>query len=222
MIYCVEDDDSIRNLMLYTLKAHGFEVKGFSNSTEFWSAIEIVKPELVLLDIMLPGEDGMSVLQKLRSNVETRDVMIIMASAKSAEYDIVSALDYGADDYLAKPFGMVEMVSRVKAVLRRTSNDKTTFYKCGKIEVCVEKHRVMANGKEVILTLKEYDMLCLFLKNPGVVFTRESILQQVWNTPIIGETRTVDVHVGTLRTKLGDAGRQIKTIRGVGYRINEE
>lgn len=219
MIFCVEDDNGIRNLMLYTLNASGFEAKGFADSIDFWEELEREKPELILLDIMLPGEDGISILKKLRADVATCDIPIIMASAKGTEYDKVLGLDLGADDYLAKPFGMMEMVSRVKSVLRRSTPKTTTVMKCGNIELSVEKHSVQVDGKEIVLTLKEYDLLHLFLKNQGFVFTRDQLLEKVWGQDFIGETRTVDVHIGTLRTKLGDAGNLIETVRGVGYRM---
>lgn len=219
MIYCVEDDNGIRNLMLYTLNASGFKAKGFSDSAKFWDALAEEKPELILLDIMLPGEDGISILKKLRSDIATCDIPIIMASAKGTEYDKVLGLDLGADDYLAKPFGMMEMVSRVKSVLRRSILKATIVMRCGNVELSVEKHSVKVDGKEIVLTLKEYDLLHLFLKNQGYVLTRDQLLENVWGQDYIGETRTVDVHIGTLRTKLGEAGDLIETVRGVGYRM---
>jgi len=219
LIFCVEDDNGIRNLMLYTLNASGFEAKGFSDSAEFWDALEKTKPEMILLDIMLPGEDGISILKKLRADIATCDIPVIMASAKGTEYDKVLGLDLGADDYLAKPFGMMEMVSRVKSVLRRTAPKKRTKLVCGEIELNTETHRVLVSGDEITLTLKEYDLLHLFIKNQGIVFTRDQLLERVWGTDFIGETRTVDVHIGTLRTKLGDYGTLIETVRGVGYRM---
>lgn len=219
MIYCVEDDNGIRNLMLYTLNASGFEAKGFESPADFWRELAISKPELIILDIMLPGEDGISILKKLRADIATCDIPIIMASAKGTEYDKVLGLDLGADDYLAKPFGMMEMVSRVKSVLRRSIPKTTTVMKCGNIELSVEKHSVQVDGKEIVLTLKEYDLLHIFLKNQGYVLTRDQLLEKVWGQDFVGETRTVDVHIGTLRTKLGDAGNLIETVRGVGYRM---
>lgn len=219
MIFCVEDDNGIRNLMLYTLNASGFEAKGFANSIDFWKELEREKPELILLDIMLPGEDGISILKKLRADVATCDIPIIMASAKGTEYDKVLGLDLGADDYLAKPFGMMEMVSRVKSVLRRSTPKTSTVMKCGSVELDIGKHCVSVDGEEIILTLKEYDLLHLFLRNQGLVLTRDQLLEKVWGQDYMGETRTVDVHIGTLRTKLGSAGNLIETVRGVGYRM---
>ena len=220
MIYCVEDDSSIRDLMVYTLNVSGYEVQGFSESGPFWQAMENEIPQLIFLDIMLPGEDGISILKKLKSTPAYEDIPVIMATAKSSEYDKVIGLDLGADDYLAKPFGMMEMVSRTKAVLRRTTpKEETTLLEYAGIKLNKSKHMVYAEGEEVILTLKEYNLLELFLENIGQVFTREQLLSIVWGNNFIGETRTVDVHIGTLRTKLGPCGDAIKTIRGVGYRL---
>ena len=220
MIFCVEDDQAIRDLMIYTLNSAGFAASGFENGTAFFADLEKNKPELIMLDIMLPGEDGISILKKLRSNVATADIPVIMATAKGTEYDKVIGLDLGADDYLAKPFGMMEMVARVKAVLRRTIvNDKENVLRVGKLELNMSDHLVSVDGERIELTLKEYEMLRLFLKNPGKVFTRDQLLGQVWNSDYAGETRTVDVHVGTLRTKLGECGEYIETVRGVGYRM---
>lgn len=221
MVYCVEDDSGIRNLMLYTLEMSGFNAVGFEDSAEFWKAINRDKPELILLDIMLPGEDGITILKKLRSETQTAEIPIIMASAKGTEYDKVIGLDLGADDYLAKPFGMMEMISRVKSVLRRAAPQTNNILKCGEIELNIERHTVMLCGKEIQLTLKEYDLLHIFMRNQGIVLTREILLERVWGKDFIGETRTIDVHVGTLRSKLGSEGDQIKTIRGVGYRMGE-
>ncbi len=222
MIYCVEDDSGIRNLMLYTLDVCSFEARGFGDAAEFWEAMKEAAPELILLDVMLPGEDGITILKKIRSDAETCDIPVIMASAKGTEYDKVLGLDLGADDYLAKPFGMMEMVSRVKSVLRRYTPKTAPVIRCGNIELNHEKHSVHANGKEVVLTLKEYDLLYLFLRNQGIVLSRNQIIEKVWGLDFLGETRTVDVHVGTLRTKLGAAGNQIETVRGVGYRMEAE
>ena len=221
MIFCVEDDSGIRNLMLYTLNASGFETKGFPDSREFWEAVKEEEPELVLLDVMLPGEDGITILKKLRSDAATAHIPVIMASAKGTEFDKVTGLDLGADDYLAKPFGMMEMVSRIKSVLRRTAPKETPVIKLGIIELNTGKHTVSVDGKPVALTLKEYDLLCLMMKNRGLVFTREQLLNKIWGQNFIGETRTVDVHIGTLRTKLGKAGGYVETVRGVGYKVEE-
>lgn len=219
MIYCVEDDNSIRDLMIYTLKASGFEAVGFPEGEAFFAALKEKTPELIILDIMLPGEDGISILKKLRAKPATADVPIIMATAKGTEYDKVVGLDLGADDYLAKPFGMMEMLSRIKAVLRRaTPKAEGRILVVGALELHTAKHTVTAAGERVSLTLKEYDLLRLFMENPGHVFTRDQLLEQVWED-YVGETRTVDVHIGTLRTKLGACGEYIETVRGVGYRM---
>lgn len=220
MIYCVEDDNSIRDLMIYTLTIAGFEARGFADSRQFWEEMNITVPELILLDIMLPGEDGISILKKLRSAPATAAIPVIMATAKGSEYDRVIGLDLGADDYLCKPFGMMEMVSRIKAVLRRTTYaDKRTFLSYGAITMDLSRHVAMVNGREVPLTLKEYDLLKLFMEHIGLVFTRDQLLSSVWDQDYSGETRTVDVHIGTLRTKLGESGEAIRTVRGVGYRL---
>ena len=220
MIFCVEDDSSIRDLMLYALSTAGFEAKGFADSVEFWSAIKEEMPELIMLDIMLPGEDGISILKKLRSQTATADVPVILATAKGTEYDKVIGLDIGADDYLTKPFGMMEMISRIKAVLRRSlPKEKVSTLKVGQLKMNIDEHTVESAGKRVSLTLKAYELLQKFMENLGIVFTREQLLQSVWGEEFIGETRTVDVHIGTLRTKLGVCGEYIETVRGVGYRM---
>ena len=223
MIYCVEDDDSIRELMLYALRASNYSVTGLPDAGTLWQALRREKPELILLDIMLPDEDGISVLKKLRSAPATADVPVIMATAKGTEFDKVIGLDLGADDYLAKPFGMMEMVSRVKAVLRRANHTPVCpvlSYKT--IQLNEASHRVSVDGKTVDLTVKEYELLRLFLKNPGLAFTRENLLSSIWESEFQAETRTVDVHIASLRTKLGAAGEAIKTVRGVGYRLEEK
>ena len=224
MIYCVEDDDDIRELMLYTLRTTGFEAQGFPNSELFWQAMEQVKPDLILLDIMLPGSDGLSSLEELRAKKSSGSIPVIMATAKGTEFDKVKGLDMGADDYLVKPFGMMEMISRIKAVLRRTQShvqeDKTLTI--GSISLDVQNYTVKKDNKVIHLTLKEFELFALLMKNPNRVFTRQELLNQVWGEHFVGETRTVDVHIGTLRTKLGDASHLIKTIRGVGYRLEEE
>lgn len=223
MIYCIEDDNGIRDLIVYTLTASGYEAKGFADSSEFWTAVKQEIPTLILLDVMLPNEDGISILKKIRSDKKTAEVPVIMETAKETEYDKVVALDLGADDYLTKPFGMMEMVSRVRAVLRRASKEeKKQDLKLNELEINTSRHIVYVNGTEVYLTLKEYDLLKLFMENIGRAFTRDQLLSSVWGTEYVGETRTVDVHIGTLRTKLGSAGDYIKTVRGVGYRMEEE
>ncbi len=220
MIFCVEDDNAIRELMIYTLAASGFEAKGFTDGESLFAALKEEKPRLILLDIMLPGEDGISILKRLRSGAATAEIPVIMATAKGTEYDKVTGLDAGADDYLAKPFGMMEMISRVKAVLRRTEHgEKAAVLNIGKIVLNSAAHTVTANGVEVRLTLKEFELLRLFMENPGIVFTRENLLQSVWGEDFLVETRTVDVHIATLRTKLGGCGDYIETVRGVGYRM---
>ena len=223
MIFCVEDDDSIRELMVYALTSSGFQAAGFADGPSFWQAMEKSRPELILLDIMLPGEDGVSILRRLRAAVETENLPVIMATAKGAEYDKVRGLDSGADDYLVKPFGMLEMVSRVKAVLRRSlPREQAPLLRCGEIAVDRARHLVTVQGMSVSLTLKEFELLCLFMENPGLVFTRDQLLRSVWGAEFVGESRTVDVHIGTLRTKLGQAGKCIGTVRGVGYKMERE
>lgn len=219
MIYCVEDDESIRELMVYTLNFTGFESRGFPDAAEFRTGMQDRLPELILLDIMLPGEDGISILKRLKASPNTAEIPVIMATAKGSEYDKVLGLDLGADDYLAKPFGMMEMVSRVKAVLRRTGpRENKTLLSAGGITLDKSRHKVTVEGREALLTLKEYELLLLLMENPEMVFTRDRLLSSVWQADAALETRTVDVHVGTLRTKLGTAGSCIKTVRGVGYR----
>lgn len=222
MIYCVEDESAIRDLMVYTLKASGFEAQGFENATDFWTAMKEKRPELIILDVMLPGEDGLTILKSLRASPVTADIPVIMATAKDSEYDKVIGLDSGADDYLAKPFGMMEMVSHIKAVLRRTSPKQANILICGGISLDENRHIVTVNGIPVSLTLKEYELLKLFMENPGRVFSREFLLSNIWGMDFAGESRTVDVHIGTLRTKLSDAGGLIETVRGVGYRMEEK
>ncbi len=220
MIYCVEDDKDIMQIMLYTLKSRGYEAYGFENGEKFWQAVETAKPEVVLLDIMLPGEDGLSILNKLRQREDTKNVYVIMTTAKGSEYDKVVGLDSGADYYLTKPFGMMEMLAHIRAVLRRGNtivNNKKI--KLGKIEIDVQSHRVKADGKEVALTVKEYEILSVLAANPDKVFSREEVLEKIWGYDWIGESRTVDVHVAALRTKLGKCGEYIETIRGIGYKM---
>lgn len=223
MIYCVEDDAGIRDLMIYTLQASDLQAKGLPDADAFWAAMEKEKPKLILLDIMLPGEDGISILKKLKAQSTTADIPVIMATAKGTEYDKVIGLDLGADDYLSKPFGMMEMVSRVKAVLRRAYKDeKTEIVAVGKLTLNPQTHTVKADGEKVILTLKEFELLHKFMRHPGRVYSREQLLSDIWGADYVGETRTVDVHIGTLRTKLGECGEYIDTVRGVGYRLEEK
>ena len=221
MIYLLEDDDSIRDLVLYTLQSQGMEAKGFPRPSAFWEAMAEHIPSLVLLDIMLPEEDGISVLKTLRSSARTCRLPIIMLTAKGTEYDKVLGLDAGADDYLAKPFGMMELLSRIRALLRRTQQE-TDAYHCGVLAVDQARHIVTVNGQEVILTQKEFEVLCLLLKNRGQVLSRERLIEDVWGYAFTGESRTVDVHVRTLRQKLGEAGAYIETVRGYGYKIGRE
>ena len=221
MIFCVEDDAGIRDLMIYTLNASGFRAVGFENAREFYAALADDTPELIMLDIMLPGEDGISILKRLKADVRTADIPVIMATAKGNEYDKVIGLDLGADDYLAKPFGMMEMASRVRAVLRRSGRaaEKQKLIRVGGLEMNLGEHIVTADGIRIQLTLKEFELLRTFITNPGRAFTREQLLSSVWCEDFLGETRTVDVHVGTLRQKLGSCGKYIRTVRGVGYRL---
>ncbi len=225
MIYCVEDDDNIRELVVYTLDSTGLPAKGFPSGREFKTALKNELPELILLDIMLPGEDGMQLLSEVRKDTKTKNIPVIMLTAKGAEYDKVSALDLGADDYVTKPFGMMELVSRIRAVLRRTGRGKNTdepVIKSGSIKIDVLRHIVTSNGKEIVLTLKEFELLKMLILNSGVVLTREQLLEDIWGYNFDGETRTVDVHVRSLRQKLGKEGDRIETVRGVGYRIREK
>lgn len=221
MIFCVEDDAGIRDLMIYTLNASGFRAVGFENAKEFYTALADTVPELIMLDIMLPGEDGISILKRLKADARTADIPVIMATAKGNEYDKVIGLDLGADDYLAKPFGMMEMASRVRAVLRRSGRaaEKQRLIRVGGLEMNLGEHIVTADGIRIQLTLKEFELLRTFMTNPGRAFTREQLLSSVWCEDFLGETRTVDVHVGTLRQKLGFCGKYIRTVRGVGYRL---
>ncbi|CQR24057.1 phosphate regulon response regulator PhoB [Streptococcus varani] len=222
MIYCVEDDDDIRELMLYTLRTTGFEAKGFADGESFWQQISQEPADLIILDIMLPGEDGISLLGRLKENAPTMDIPVIMATAKGTEFDKVKGLDLGADDYLVKPFGMMEMISRIKAVLRRSGEiDKGSQLRLGAIRLDSKSYTVYTEGEKILLTLKEFELLSLLMLNPGRVFTRQELLDKVWGTQFFGETRTVDVHIGTLRTKLGTCGNYIQTIRGVGYRMED-
>lgn len=220
LIYCVEDDDGIRNMMIYTLRVSGFEAEGFPDGEAFFEAVKKTVPALVMLDIMLPGEDGVTILGRLRSGAATEAVPVIMASAKGTEFDKVMSLDNGADDYLVKPFGMMEMVSRVKAVLRRVMpRTEPTLLRAGSLTLDPVAHTVAVEDSPVALTLKEYELLRLFMENPGQVFSRDRLLSSVWGMDFVGESRTVDVHIATLRDKLGVCGELVETVRGVGYRM---
>ena len=220
MIWCVEDDSSIRDIEVYALTSTGFEAKGFEDGDSFWNALQFGKPELVVLDVMLPGKDGVTLLKMMKASKESQDIPVIMATAKGAEYDIIQSLDLGADDYLVKPFGVMEMVSRVKAVLRRYKQSApSNLLKLDGLVLNPDEHTVTVDGERVILTYKEYELLHLFLSQPGIAFTREQLLSSVWNTEYAGETRTVDMHIRTLRQKLGSYGNQIETVRNVGYRL---
>ena len=221
MIYCVEDDDSIRELMVYALRASNLEAEGIRDAGELFQALERNRPDLITLDIMLPGMDGIEILKKLRSNPATERIPVIMASAKGTEYDKVLGLDLGADDYLAKPFSMIEMVSRIRAVLRRTAPVEKKNLRLGNLEMDPDAHTASVCGDRVELTHKEFELLRLFMTHPGRVYSRDLLLEKIWGADYFGETRTVDVHIGTLRTKLGVCGDYIRTVRGVGYRMEE-
>lgn len=220
MIYLLEDDHNIRNFVVYALNNSGLETKGFEKPSDFWAALREQKPQLVILDIMLPEEDGLSVLAKLRRSVDTKSLPVMMLTARGTEYDKVIGLDSGADDYVSKPFGTMELIARIKALLRRTdpvTDEKE--YTIGELYLCPARHIIRAAGKDVALTLKEFELLCLLVQNRGKVFTRDAILRDIWGYEFDGENRTVDVHIRTLRAKLGECGSLIETIRGIGYRI---
>lgn len=220
MIWCVDDDNTIRDIEVYTLTQTGFEAKGFPDGLSTLEALKTEKPELIVLDIMLPGMDGVEVLKEIRSNPETRKIPVIMATAKGTEMDKIQGLDTGADDYLVKPFGVMEMVSRIKAVLRRCEPDeKEEILSIGEITLSDKEHLVTVGGEKVVLTFKEFEILKLFMSNPGIVFSRDKLLSEVWGIDYLGESRTVDMHIKTLRQKLGDAGALIETVIGVGYKM---
>ena len=223
MIYCVEDDVSIRDLIIYALKTAGYDALGIDESSSFYEALKKELPSLILLDIMLPGEDGIEILKSLKASSTTRNIPVIMLTAKSSEYDKVIGLDTGADDYITKPFGVMEFISRVKAVLRRTNPQPSlSILSLGRLSMNIESHLVLVDGKEVILTFKEFELLKYMLENIGIVLSRDKLLEKVWGYDYEGETRTVDVHIRSLRQKLGEAGSIIETIRGVGYKIRRE
>lgn len=221
MIYLLEDDDAIRKLVVYGLQSQGYEAAGFPLPSEFWKAMERQLPELVLLDIMLPEEDGLHILQRLRASSATRKLPVIMLTAKNAEYDRVIGLDNGADDFISKPFGMLELVARVRAVLRRAEPavNTETEYRIGCLYVCPARHIVQVGSESVTLTHKEFELLCLLLENRGLVLTRDTLMDRIWGFDFERENRTLDVHIRTLRVKLGQAGSYIETVRGVGYKI---
>ena len=220
MIYCLEDERNIRELIVYTLESSGFHAAGFSNSTDFFVAVANEKPELILLDIMLPKESGLTVLKKLKDSMVTKDIPVIMVTARGSEFDKVTGLNMGADDYIAKPFGMMEFIARVRAVLRRGGiKESSNVLEYKSLVINPEKHEVLADGTAVTLTLKEFELLKYLIENKDIVVTRNQILGHVWGYDFDGETRTVDVHIRTLRQKLGECGRYIETVRGVGYRI---
>ena len=225
MIYILEDDASIRKLVVYTIQSQGMEAEGFERPSQFWEALERRTPDLLLLDIMLPEEDGLEILQKLRKKKETKNIPIAMLTAKGSEYDVVKGLDGGADDYIPKPFRMMELVSRVKALLRRGGQEQPQDdeeYVLGELYVSKKRHLVKVKGEEVTLTMKEFELLLLFLSNTGIVFSRAQLLDKIWGYQFDGESRTVDVHIRTLRQKLKEAGRYIETVRGIGYKVGGE
>ena len=219
MIWCVEDDSSIRDIELYALNSAGFETRSFEDGLSCWNAMKGEKPELILLDVMLPEMDGIELLKKIRESAILKDIPVIMATAKGQEYDRIMGLDLGADDYIVKPFSMMEMVSRVKAVLRRIqTSQSTTLLKVDGLIVNQDEYTVMVDGMRVQLTYKEFELLCIFLSHPGLVYTREQLFAKVWKTDYMGDSRTLDSHIRTLRQKLGDYGKMIETVRNVGYR----
>lgn len=224
MIWCVEDDVSIRDIEVYALNSAGFEARGFEDGSSFYAAItgEKDKPQLIVLDVMLPGIDGIELLRRIRANAALKQIPIVMATAKGSEYDRIQGLDLGADYYLTKPFGIMELISCVKAVLRRcgAEDEKSTLNACG-ISMNTLEHTVSADGERITLTYKEYELLKLFLSHMGTAFTREQLMERVWGTDYMGETRTIDMHIRTLRQKLGKRGESIKTVRNVGYRMEE-
>ncbi len=218
MIWCVEDDASIRDIEVYALNSTGLAAEGFADGAAFWQALQRTQPELVVLDVMLPEIDGIELLRRMKADAALREIPVIMATAKGAEYDKIQGLDLGADDYLAKPFGVMELVSRVKAVLRRCRPQPVAVLRCGGLVVDEQEHTVTADGVRVVLTYKEYQLLRLFLSHPGTAFTRDQLMEQVWGMDFYGESRTVDMHIRTLRQKLGVYGEHIETVRSVGYR----
>ena len=225
LIYCVEDDENIRELVGYALRGQGYNVMGFGDAAELAPSLSQNVPDLMLLDIMLPGKDGLTILKEIRAKKEYADIPVIIMTAKSGEYDIVKGLDLGADDYVTKPFGIMELLSRIRSVLRRSSRKEekeAPVLSIGDISVDCRRHIVMNDGKELTLTLKEFDLLCYLILNKGIVLSREQIMQSVWGTPFEMESRTIDMHIMSLRQKLGETGNLIKTVRGLGYRMGEK
>ncbi len=222
MIYILEDDASIRKLVVYTLNSQGMEAEGFERPSQFWNALGEKKPELILLDIMLPEEDGLQILKRLRADPNTRKLPVIMLTAKGTEYDKVLGLDQGADDYIAKPFGMMELMARIRTALRHAGQvgGEETVYRVGQLYVAPGQHIVRDGQREVVLTLKEFQLLCLLLERQGTVFTRDQLLNTIWGYEFDGASRTVDVHIRTLRQKLGESGNYIETVRGIGYKVS--
>lgn len=220
MIWCVDDDNTIRDIEVYTLESTGFKARGFTDGLAMLEALKSETPELIVLDIMLPGKDGVEILKEIRNDPRTRKIPVIMATAKGTEMDKIQGLDLGADDYLVKPFGVMEMVSRVKAVLRRCEPTVKEDMLCaGDISLSEKEHLVTVGGEKTTLTLKEFDLLKLFLQNQGIVFSRDKLLSEIWGVDYLGESRTVDMHIKTLRHKLGESGKLIETVIGVGYRL---
>ena len=220
MIYIVEDDRNIQEIELFALKNSGYAAEGFETARAFWQALESRLPELIMLDIMLEDEDGLQILKKLRMRADTRKIPVILVTAKSSEIDKVKGLDSGADDYISKPFGVMEMIARVKALLRRSGGGQENMLACGDVTLDKEKRMVYAHGEPVDLTYKEFELLRLLMKNHGIVISRDVIMERVWESSFEGESRTIDVHVRSLRQKLGESGALIKTIRNVGYMID--
>lgn len=220
MIWCVEDDASIRDIEVYALQSTGLEARGFEDGTSFWEALQKQRPELVVLDVMLPGIDGIELLRRMKSSPELDSIPVVMATAKGTEYDKIQGLDLGADYYIAKPFGVMELVSCVKAVLRRCAPKQVEhLFKASGLIVNLDQHTVTADGERVALTFKEFELLRLFLSRPGIAFTRDQLMEEIWGTDYLGESRTVDMHIRTLRQKLGKYGDMIETVRNVGYRL---
>lgn len=222
MIWCVEDDAAIRDIEVYALKSAGFEAKGFEDGASFWEALKTERPELIILDVMLPGTDGVELLRKIRMSLDFNDLPVIMATAKGTEYDKIQSLDLGADDYIVKPFGVMELLSRVKAVLRRyKSSENSRLLKINGLAMHLDERTVIADGNRIQLTYKEFELLKLFMSHPGIAFTRDQLFSDVWGMDYCGETRTVDMHIRTLRQKLGTYGNLIETVRNVGYRMEK-